>query len=282
MKQTALVTGASGGIGLQLARLFAGDRHDLVLVARSEAKLREIGEQLKAAHGITATVIAADLAEPNAARDLVDALRAGSIEIDVLVNNAGVGLSGAFLDNDPQAQRAMLQLNVVGLTELTRLLLPAMVARRSGRILNVASTAAFVPDPLAAVYGATKAYVLSFSEAIGEELRHSGVTVTALCPGATLTGFSTVAGAGSDRLLGRHEPTPLAGFSPVPGAGSTRLYRRLKPMSSVDVARAGYRGLHDGRRVVITGLGNKLLVQSARIAPRRMVTMVGRRLWENA
>jgi short-subunit dehydrogenase len=259
MKQTALVTGASGGIGLQLARLFAGDRHDLVLVARSEAKLREIGEQLKAAHGITATVIAADLAEPNAARDLVDALRAGSIEIDVLVNNAGVGLSGAFLDNDPQAQRAMLQLNVVGLTELTRLLLPAMVARRSGRILNVASTAAFIPDPLAAVYGATKAYVLSFSEAIGEELRHSGVTVTALCPGATLTGFSTVA-----------------------SAGSTRLYSRLKPMSSVDVARAGYRGLHDGRRVVITGLGNKLLVQSARIAPRRMVTMVGRRLWENA
>jgi short-subunit dehydrogenase len=132
MKQTALVTGASGGIGLELARLFAGDRHDLVLVARSEGTLREIRDQLKAAHGITATVIAADLAEPHAARDLVDTLRAGSIEVDVLVNNAGVGLSGAFLDNDPQAQRAMLQLNVVALTELTRLLLPAMVARRSG------------------------------------------------------------------------------------------------------------------------------------------------------
>jgi uncharacterized protein len=170
MTQTALVTGASGGIGLELARLFASDRHDLVLVARSGGKLREIGEQLEASHGITATVIAADLSKPNAARDLADTLRAGSIEVDVLVNNAGIGLSGAFLDNDPQAQRDMLQLNVVALTELTRLLLPAMVARRSGRILNVASTAAFIPDPLAAVYGATKAYVLSFSEAIGEEL----------------------------------------------------------------------------------------------------------------
>ena len=259
MKQTALVTGASSGIGLELARLFASDRHDLVLVARNEGKLREIGERLEATHGIIATAIAADLSQPNAARDLVDTLRADSIEVDVLVNNAGIGLSGAFLDNDPQAQRAMLQLNVVALTELTRLLLPAMVARRSGRILNVASTAAFIPDPLAAVYGATKAYVLSFSEAIGEELRHRGVTVTALCPGATLTGFSTVA-----------------------GAGSTRLYGKLKPMSSADVARAGYQGLHDGRRVVVTGLRNKLLVQSARVSPRRVVTMVARRLWESA
>jgi short-subunit dehydrogenase len=259
VKQTALVTGASGGIGLELARLFASDRYDLVLVARSQGKLHEIREQLEAAHGITATVIAADLSEPNTARDLVDALRAGSIEVDVLVNNAGIGLSGPFLDNDPHAQHDLLQLNVVALTELTRLLLPAMVARRSGRILNVASSAAFVPDPLAAVYGATKAYVLSFSEAIGEELRRSGVTVTALCPGATLTGFSTVA-----------------------GAGSTRLYSKLKPMSSADVARAGYQGLRDGRRVVVTGLRNKLLVQSARVSPRRVVTKVARRLWETA
>jgi hypothetical protein len=258
MTQTALVTGASGGIGLELARLFASDRHDLVLVARSGGKLREIGEQLEASHGITATVIAADLSKPNAARDLADTLRAGSIEVDVLVNNAGIGLSGAFLDNDPQAQRDMLQVNVVALTELTRLLLPAMVARRSGRILNVASTAAFAPGPLAAVYGATKAYVLSFSEAIGEELRHRGVTVTALCPGPTQSGFSATA-----------------------GAGSTRLYSRQKPMSSADVARAGYEGLRSGRRVVITGLRNKLLVQSARMSPRRLVTMVGRTLWES-
>jgi uncharacterized protein len=259
MKNTALVTGASSGIGLELARLFAGDGHDVVLVARGEGKLREIGEQLETAHGITATVIACDLSRPNAAHDLVGALRAAPIEIDVLVNNAGFGLSGAFLDNDPQAQRDMLQVNVVALTELTRLLLPAMVARRSGRILNVASTAAFAPDPLAAVYGATKAYVLSFSEAIAEELRHSGVTVTALCPGPTRTGFSAAA-----------------------GAGSTRLYRKQKPMSSADVARAGYEGLHSGRRVVVTGLRNKLLVQSARMSPRRVVTMVGRRLWEGA
>jgi uncharacterized protein len=259
MKHTALVTGASGGIGLELARLLAGDGHDLVLVARSEGRLREVGEQLQTAHGITATVIAADLSEPNAARDLVEALRAASIEIDVLVNNAGFGLSGPFVEDDPQAQRDLLQVNVVALTELTRLLLPAMVARRSGRILNVASAAAFAPDPLAAVYGATKAYVLSLSEAIGEELRHSGVTVTALCPGPTQTGFSAAA-----------------------GAGATRLYRKQKPMSSADVARAGYQGLHDGRRVVVTGLRNKLLVQSTRVSPRRVVTVVGRRLWESA
>src|SRR6266540_2515819 len=201
MNNTALVTGASSGIGLELARLFAGDGHDLVLVARSEGRL---------------------------------------IEIDVLVNNAGFGLSGAFIDNDPRTQLDMLQVNVVALTELTRLLLPPMVARRSGRILNVASTAAFAPGPLAAVYGATKAYVLSFSEAIGEELRHSGVTVTALCPGPTQSGFSAAA-----------------------GAGSTRLYGKQKPMSSADVARAGHEGLRSGRRVVITGLRNKLLVQSA-------------------
>jgi uncharacterized protein len=153
----------------------------------------------------------------------------------------------------------MLQVNLVALTELTRLLLPPMVARRSGRILNVASTAAFAPDPLAAVYGATKAYVLSFSEAIAEELRHSGVSVTALCPGPTQSGFSAAA-----------------------GAGSTRLYGKRKPMRSADVARAGYEGLSSGRRVVVTGLRNKLLVQSARVSPRRMVTMVGRRLWESA
>src|SRR6266540_4193547 len=201
MNNTALVTGASSGIGLELARLFAGDGHDLVLVARSEGRLREI---------------------------------------DVLVNNAGFGLSGAFIDNGPRTQLDMLQVNVVALTELTRLLLPPMVARRSGRILNVASTAAFAPGPLAAVYGATKAYVLSFSEAIGEELRHSGVTVTALCPGPTQSGFSAAA-----------------------GAGSTRLYGKQKPMSSADVARAGHEGLRSGRRVVITGLRNKLLVQSA-------------------
>jgi len=140
MNNTALVTGASSGIGLELARLFAGDGHDLVLVARSEGRLREIGEQLETAHGITATVVASDLSKPNAARDLVEALRAALIEIDVLVNNAGFGLSGAFIDNDPRTQLDMLQVNVVALTELTRLLLPPMVARRSGRILNVAST----------------------------------------------------------------------------------------------------------------------------------------------
>jgi uncharacterized protein len=257
MTNTALITGASGGIGLELAKRFAGDGHDLVLVARSEGKLRELGGQLEKAHGIAATVIASDLSKPNAAREIVEALQAASIEIDVLVNNAGFAMNGAFIDNDPQTQRDMIQVSVVALTQLTRLLLPTMVARRSGRILNVASTAAFAPGPLAAVYGATKAYVLSFSEAIAEELRQSGVTVTALCPGPTRTGFSARA-----------------------GAGSTRLYRTQ--MSGAEVARVGYQGLNSGRRVVVTGLRNKLLVQAARFSPRRVVATIGRRLWESA
>jgi uncharacterized protein len=257
MNSTALITGASHGIGLELARQFASNSHDLVLVARDGATLRQIGEQLEQAHGITATVIASDLSIPNAARGIVESLQAASIEVHTLVNNAGFGLSGPFLDNDPQTQLNLLQVNVVAMTQLTRLLLPPMVTRRSGRILNVASVAAFAPGPQAAIYCATKAYVLSFSEAIAEELRHSGVTVTALCPGPTQTGFSAAA-----------------------GAGSTRLYSKQQPMPSAKVARVGYQELSKGRRVVVVGLRSKLLVQSTRISPRRMVTRVGRGLWE--
>jgi short-subunit dehydrogenase len=257
MNGTALITGASQGIGLELAQQFASNGHDLVLVARNEARLRQVGAQLEQAHGITATVIASDLSTANAACGIVESLQGASIEVHVLVNNAGFGLSGPFLANDPQTQLNLLQVNVMAMTQLTRLLLPPMVARGSGRILNVASVAAFVPGPQAAIYCATKAYVLSFSEAIAEELRHSGVTVTAVCPGPTQTGFGAAA-----------------------GAGSTRLYSKQQPMPSAEVARVGYRGLINGRRVVVVGLRNKLLVQSARIGPRRLVTRVGRWLWE--
>ena len=232
-----------------MARLFARDGYELVLVARGEAKLRELG--------LPATIIAADLTDPAAPQRIIDELRAKSIDVDVLVNNAGVGVAGAFVETDLQSELAMIQLNVVALTHLTKLLLPGMVARRRGHVLNVASTAAFQPGPLMAVYYATKAYVLSFSEAIAEELRDSGVTVTALCPGPTETGFAAAA-----------------------KMGGTRLFTMTRPADSRAVAEAGYEAMKRGRRVVIPGLKNKLLAQSVRVSPRRLVATIVRKMQE--
>jgi short-subunit dehydrogenase len=254
MTPTALITGASSGIGADLARLFARDGYDLVLVARREEKLHELAKEL----GVTATVIAADLSKPDAAQQIVSKLVDKSINIDVLVNNAGLGLAGPFIANDFAKDLEMIQVNIVALTQLTKLLLPGMVSRKQGRILNVASTAAFQPGPLMAVYYATKAYVLSFSEAIADELRDTGVTVTALCPGPTATGFGNVA-----------------------GMEQTRLFTLMNPMSSADVAKIGYEAMKRGRRVVVTGVMNKVLVQSIRISPRWMVTMIVRKLQES-
>src|SRR5437870_7149122 len=255
MKETALITGASSGIGLDLARLFAKDGHDVVLVARSEGKLREIAAELERDFGMTAHVIVADLAKPDAPQTLVAQL---PVDVDVLVNNAGFGVLGPFVETDLAKELEMIQVNVVALTHLTKLLLPPMVARRRGRVLNVASTAAFQPGPLMAVYYATKAYVLSFSEAIADELRDSGVTVTALCPGPTETGFAAVA-----------------------DMTTARLFNIAKPMGSAEVARAGYAAMWRGRRVVIPGIKNKLLTQSIRVSPRRMVTTIVRKLQES-
>jgi uncharacterized protein len=257
VKQTALITGASGGIGLDFTRLFARDGWDVVLVARSEAKLREIAAELTREHGIAAHVIAADLAKPNAAAGIVKMLTDRGLVIDALVNNAGYGLSGPFVETDVRLELEMIQVNIVALTHLAKLLLPGMVSRNRGRILNVASTASFQPGPLMAVYYATKAYVLSFSEALSEELRQTGVTVTALCPGPTKTGFVETA-----------------------GVGPSRLFTLLKTASSAAVARTGYEAMKRGRRVVVHGFANKLLVQSVRISPRRIVTFIVRKLQE--
>jgi len=255
MKETALITGASSGIGLDLARLFAKDGCDVVLVARSEGKLRELAAELERGGGVTAHVIALDLARPDAAEALVQRLPG---DVDILVNNAGFGVAGPFVETDLAKELEMIQVNIVALTQLTKLLLPKMVARRRGRVLNVASTAAFQPGPLMAVYYATKAYVLSFSEAIADELRDSGVTVTALCPGPTETGFAAVA-----------------------DMTASRLFNVAKPMSSAEVARAGYAAMRRGRRVVVPGVKNKLLTQSIRISPRRLVTTIVRKLQES-
>ena len=255
-RPTALVTGASSGIGLDLSRELAKNGHDVVVVARTVSALQEVAAELQKS-GATAHVIAADLSRPNAAEDIVSELKRRNLEIDVLVNNAGYGLVGPFVENDLQREIDMIQVNIVALTHLTKLLLRPMVARRRGRILNVASTAAFQPGPLMAVYYATKAYVLSFSEAIADELRNSGVTVTALCPGPTQTGFAETA-----------------------KMTESRLFTMMRPMSSAEVARLGYRGMISGKRLVIPGAKNKMLVQSLRVSPRRAVTVLVRKFQE--
>jgi short-subunit dehydrogenase len=243
----ALVTGASGGIGAALARELARHGHDLVLAARGVAAMETLAAELSE-EGASATVIAADFAQPGAAATLADEIARRGLGIEILVNNAGLGAAGRFDKCDPVRINEMLQVNIVALTELTRLLLPGMVARGRGKIMLVASVAGYQPGPRMAVYFASKAYVLSLGEALAHELRHTGVGVTVLCPGATATNFFAVAGATNTIMAGR--------------------FRRM--MRAADVARLGCRGLAAGRRVVITGAMNKLLVLAGRFAPHRI------------
>ena len=190
MKQTALITGASNGIGLELARIHAKRGGNLVLVARSQDKLNQLADELRAQyHDIQITVIAQDLAMPQAAQSVFAQTEQLGIQVDILINNAGFGGHGRFFERELAKEQQMIQLNITTLTELTHLYLQGMVARRSGKILNVSSTASFMPGPLQAVYYATKAYVTSFSQAVAEEVREFGISVTALCPGAVATDF---------------------------------------------------------------------------------------------
>lgn len=241
----ALVTGASSGIGADLARELARDGHDLVLCARRVEPMQVLAEELKSL-GAGCTIIAADLSKSGAAAALVREFETRGMVIDVLINNAGLGDNGRFDQSDPLRVSEMLQVNVVALTELTRVLLPPMVARGKGKVMLLASTAAFQPGPQMAVYCATKAYVLSFGEAIAFELRGTGVTVTTLCPGATETEFSRVARAGRSALF---------------KGGLVRV------MSASEVARIGYQSLKAGRGVVIAGLLNRIMATSSRLSP---------------
>src|ERR1051325_400430 len=225
-KLTALVTGASGGIGEELARLFAADGHALVLVARSEEKLRRLAEELGAKHGVAVRVLASDLSRAEAPREILEELTRAGVSVDALVNNAGIGTWGLFAETDLKQELELLQINVVALTHLTKLFLPSMIARGRGYVCNVASTAAFQPGPLMAVYYASKAYVLSFSEALSNETAGTGVVVSALCPGPTETGFVAAAGMGDSKLFDRG------------------------PMGAREVAEAGYRGMLEGKRIV--------------------------------
>lgn len=256
-KPVALVTGASGGIGLELARLCARDGHDVVLVARNQSKLEELAKYLSGMYAVRAEVVVADLADPGAPRAVMDQVIARGLAVDVLVNNAGFGLWGLFGRHDEQRILELLQVNITALTQLTRLVLPRMVSQRGGRILNVASAGAFAPGPLMAVYFATKSYVLHFSEAIANELEGTGVTVTALCPGPVATGFSAASGMYDVNLQA------------LPGA-----------LDAASVAERGYRGMRRGQRVVVPGLAMKLLIFSTRLGPRWLVTRITRRLQE--
>ena len=255
MPEAALVTGASGGIGEELARLLAAGGHDLVLVARSADRLGALASELSRAHRIAAAVIPQDLSDPDAAERLDAALRTRDIAIDILVNNAGFATYGPFVDTPEADEARLLQVNVVALTMLTKKLLPAMVRRRRGRVLNVASTAAFQPGPWMAVYYASKAFVLSFSEALTSETEGTGVTVTCLCPGPTETGFQ-------DRAKMRE----------------SKLFASISVMAPREVARAGYDGMMAGRAIVIPGFRNKLVPQFARLAPRAVVRRAVRQL----
>lgn len=258
MRKTALVTGASAGIGRELAGLFAHHRHDVVLTARREERLRDLAAELQARTGVTAHVVAADLAAEDGARHLHDEVTGRGIDIEYLVNNAGFGTFGPFADTDPRQTMDLVRVNVAALTELTALFVPPMVARHSGRVLNVASAAAFQPGPLMATYYASKAYVLHLSEALSEELEGTGVSVTALCPGPVRTEFQEVAGMESSGLV---------------------LHKRL--VSVEEVAEAGYAAMMRGKPLVVPGMATKLLAFSVRFAPRRFVAKFVRRLQED-
>ena len=242
--RTALVTGATSGIGHELAALLAADRVNLVLVARGAADLDRVAAKFRLQHGVAVETMPLDLAVAGAADAIAARLTALDLTIDTLVNNAGFAGYGPFADSELAHEVAMIQVNVVALTHLTKLVLPGMLVRRHGHILNVASTAAFMPGPLMAVYYASKAYVLSFSEALAEEVRGSGVSVTALCPGPTATGFQKRAAMEESKLVSGR-----------------------KIMDAATVARVGYAGMLAGKRVVVPGGRDRLLVQATRFLP---------------
>jgi uncharacterized protein len=248
----AVVTGASGGLGFEFAKLLAAAGYDLAIVARSQQQLETNAQALRTQYRVNVNAVAMDLSAPDAARALFERVPS----CDVLINNAGFANYGKFAELDQTKILEEVQLDAVTLTLLTRLYLPGMIARKNGKVLNLASTAAFVPGPNAAVYYASKAYVLSFSEAIAYELRNTGVTVTALCPGATATGFAQRAG------------------------GQSTLLFRLSVANASDVAKAGFDGMMAGKPVVIPGFVNKLVALSPKLAPRRLLLAISAKLIE--
>ena len=252
--KTVLITGASSGIGLELAHLFARDGYRLVLVARNRGALRALGDDLQSRYSVEVRISPKDLAHPASPVELYQELQEAGFVLDVLVNNAGFGGGGAFLKTDWNNEAEMIQVNITALTHLTKLFLPQIRARE-GKILNVSSVAGFVPGPFMAIYYATKAFVLSFSEALAEELNGTGTTVTCLCPGPVETGFQKRAGTDASGMM----RSPLL-------------------VDVQTVARAAYEGMKQGKRLVIPGWKNQMMVQGLRLSPRETVTKMAARM----
>jgi short-subunit dehydrogenase len=255
MGRPVLITGASSGIGYELARVCAANQHDLILIARREERLIDLKGKLESAHGVQVWTYQGDLTNPDTRQQFFDWAQGLGQPLYALVNNAGFGDVVAFAESDWGKQDSMLQLNVVALTHLTRLFLPGMVERKQGRILNVASTAAFLPGPYMAVYYATKAYVLSFTSAIAGEIEGTGVTATTLCPGPTESEFQERADMGEAKMVkGQKLPT------------------------SAEVAEYGYKAMMDGEDIAVHGLSNKLLSFATRFLPRKQLANVAKGL----
>ncbi len=250
-----LITGASSGIGLELAHIFAARHYELILVARDRAKLERVAAELHQKYLVPVRAEVCDLSDGKALDEFIEKLGMENQVVDILVNNAGFGVEGPFSRNDWRVEREMIDVNVVALVRLTKAILPQMLARRTGRILQVSSTAAFQPGPFLALYFASKAFVLSFSEALSAELRGSGVTVTALCPGPTHTEFAKRLGTVSSLFS-----------SGIPIANATA------------VAEFGYRSLMSGKRVAVYGVLNRALVHLTRFTPGAFVLAVMARL----
>lgn len=255
---TVLITGASSGIGLDFAHIFAKEGNDLVLVARSGDKLEHLAQELAQKYSINCSVIVCDLSKLGAAKEILAKTRALGKKIQVLINNAGFGMLGVFSEIDSKTQSEMIQVNIAALTELTHCYLNEMLKNGGGKILNVASTAAFQPGPFMSVYYATKAYVLSFSEALANELKGTNVQVSVLCPGPTMTGFQSTAKIDD----------------------ASKIFNAKIAANSLSVAQAGYDGLMNKEVLIIPGVMNKIGVCSSKLLPRNIVTNVTRWLQE--
>jgi uncharacterized protein len=257
--ETALITGASNGIGLELAKIHASNGGNLVLVARNKSKLDELKTELENEYKISVYIIGKDLSLTNAAQEVYDETSKQKIQIDYLINNAGFGDFGMFTETDWNKELQMINLNITTLTQFTKLYLKDMVVRKSGKIMNVASTAAFQSGPTMAVYYATKAYVLSFSEAIDNEVREFGVSVTTLCPGATESGFQAAAAMEESALVkGKKLPT------------------------AKKVAEYGYASMMKGKTVAIHGMMNYIMANSVRFTPRALVVKITRKMQDKS
>lgn len=256
----ALITGASSGIGLEFARLFAANRTNVLLTARTKEKLERLAAELQSQYAIQARVVPADLAERSAPDEIFDFAQQESIHIEFLVNNAGFGIRESFQSTGVKDVLEMVQVNITALAHLTKLFLPGMLSRGTGKIMNVASTAAFQPGPWMAVYYATKAYVLSFSEALRVELQKTGVSVTVLCPGPTRTGFQERAGASETQLMKS---------------------KMMAKMDAKTVAQQGYEGMMKNKKIVIPGFMNRVLAAGTHVAPRGLSMAIAGSLNKN-